>query len=344
MKKYLLGVCTALCILGNSAYSAKKTEMVSLASSNIPTHLDEDTKNFMKQGQSILNKIMTEKSDLSPLKQRRLLHDTLAQTLNVTKTDVKSEDVIFTVKGQQIPIRHYKGTNSGRVIYFVHGGGFALGNINTHDQMCRFLCMKTGLDVYSVEYRLAPEHLYPAAYNDVIHAYDALVEKLDAQTKIIVAGDSCGGNLALALVYNRILEHKSLPEKIVLWYPWLDLNVKPLSRDGLDYYYFLTREGLNKYAMVYLQNQYASKVNDPLVSPLFAESSLLSKLPPLLMVSAEFDPLYEEGKIFFEKLKNTSNLHQQYILKDTIHVSGQFMDSFKKAHIAMDEITQFIEK
>ncbi|MBA4250050.1 MAG: hypothetical protein C0432_03850 [Candidatus Puniceispirillum sp.] len=344
MKKYLLGLYAALCVFGNGSDSQSKPEMVSLTPNNIPMHLDGDTKKFMQSAQCILKKIMKENADLSPLKQRRLLHNTLAQTLNTTKTDVKSEDLIFTVKGQQIPIRHYKGTKTGQVIYFVHGGGFALGNIDTHDQMCRFLCLKSGLDIYSVEYRLAPEHVYPAAYNDVIHAYDALLERLDPQTKIIVAGDSCGGNLALALVYNRILENKPLPEKIVLWYPWLDLNVKPLSRDGLDYYYFLTREGLNKYAMVYLQNQYGNKVNDPLVSPLYAESPLLSKLPPVLMVSAEYDPLYEEGKIFFEKLKNVNNLHEQYILKDTIHVSGQFMDSFQKAHTAMDEINKFIEK
>lgn len=325
-------------------YAEQKTDLVAVKSTHIPSHLDQDTQTFMQKAQCILKNIMKEHADLSVLKQRRLLHNTLAQTLNVTKTDIQSEDIVFATETHNIPIRHYKGQKTGKVIYFIHGGGFALGNIETHDQMCRFLCMKTGLDVYSVEYRLAPEHVYPAAYNDVIQAYDVLVKRLDSKTKVIVAGDSCGGNLALALTYHCISEKKAMPEKVVLWYPWLDLNVKPLSRNTIDYYYFLTREGLNKYAMVYLQNQYAAKVNDPLVSPIFADTTLLAKLPPVLMISAEYDPLYQEGKIFFKKLKEVNDSHKQYMLNDTIHVSGQFMDSFQKAHEAMDAINNFIEK
>lgn len=340
-------VCFSMIIyfVTGQSYADQKTDESSVSkSSYIPSHLDQDTQTFMQKAQYLLKKIMAEHTDLSVLKQRRLLHNTLAQTLNVTKTDVRSEDIVFEIETHNIPVRHYKGYKTGRAIYFIHGGGFALGNINTHDQMCRFLCMKTGLDVYSVEYRLAPEHVYPAAYNDVIQAYDVLVKRLSSNTKIIVAGDSCGGNLALALAYRCILEKKAIPDKVIVWYPWLDLNVKPLSRDGIDYYYFLTREGLNKYGMIYLQNQYEDKVNDPLVSPIFADASLLAKLPPVLMISAQYDPLYHEGKLFSQKLKEVNASYEQYILHDTIHVSGQFMDSFQKAHDAMDVINNFIEK
>ncbi len=204
--------------------------------------------------------------------------------------------------------RHYvpRGSERAPLLVFVHGGGFALCNLDTHDLPCRVLCAQANMHVLSVEYRLAPEAPYPAAIEDVHAALryaQANAQALGADpARIAIGGDSAGGNLAAVVTQQAKLRGEPLPALQLLIYPAVDSTRDAASMDAFAEGLFLTRADVHWFREAYLKHTDRS---DPRVSPLLAKD--LSGLPPTVLVTAGFDPLRDEGEAYARALEAAGN-------------------------------------
>ncbi len=206
--------------------------------------------------------------------------------------------------GGELKLRIYtpKGKGPFPLIVFFHGSGFVICSLDTHDTMCRHLCAGSGAVVVSVDYRLAPEHKFPAGPDDCLAATRwaaAHAAELDADpARIALAGDSAGGNLA-AVTALRVRDEggPALCAQLLI-YPVTDADTNNASyRDNAEGY-GLTRDGMIWFWNHYLGNQ--ADAANPHVSPLRAES--LAGLPPAFVQTAEYDPLRDEGELYASRL------------------------------------------
>ncbi|MUM16778.1 alpha/beta hydrolase [Mycobacterium sp. CBMA271] len=214
----------------------------------------------------------------------------------------------FSIPGPAGPIgvRHYKPVvdRTGVLLVFFHGGGWVIGDLETHDQPCRQTCRDAGVSVLSVDYRLAPEHKAPVPAQDCLAAYLWAVEHAAelgvAPDRIAVGGDSAGGNLA-AVVAQQARDTGAQPPLLqFLIYPAVDFTVRRPSRDLFAEGFFLTKAAMDGFESHYLDGSEIDKA-DPQVSPILADN--LAGLPPALITTAGFDPLRDEGNEYAEKLR-----------------------------------------
>jgi acetyl esterase len=212
--------------------------------------------------------------------------------------------------GRDIPARVYTpaealGERPGLLLW-LHGGGWVIGDLDTADSTCRALANRSGAVVVSVDYRLAPEHPAPAALEDCTVALAWAVESAEVlgatADKVAVGGDSAGGNLA-ALLCHRVRDDFG-PEIDfqLLVYPATDLTLGHPSIEENAEGYFLTRDSMRWFVGCYLGD---GDPGDPAVSPLHAPS--LAGLPPALVITAEFDPLRDEGEAYAVALRDAGN-------------------------------------
>ena len=211
---------------------------------------------------------------------------------------------IVTVNGS-LPARHYAPAHGARaplLVYF-HGGGFALGSLDTHDHLCRSLCQGAQIHVLSAEYRKAPEFPYPAALEDALAAFryaQAHAGALGADaTRVAVGGDSAGANLATFVA--RRTRADNPPFAQILIYPVTN-RASTHSRELFERGFFLTRADI-----AWFDKQYSGERanDDPDLSPLLDDN--LQGLCPALLVTAEFDPLRDEGEAYARKLTAAGN-------------------------------------
>ena len=208
-----------------------------------------------------------------------------------------------------IPLRVYRpagvpASTPLAVLVFFHGGGWVIGDLETHDVLCRQLTAGSGVSVVSVDYRLAPEHKFPAAVDDawaatrwvVAHAGELAVDA----SRLAVGGDSAGGNLAAVVAL--LARDKGAPAIAVqvLIYPVTDLVGETRSYRDFAEGYLLTREGMRWFIAHYLTAE--AEAADWRASPLRAQS--LAGLRPALIVTAGFDPLRDEGEAYAERLRD----------------------------------------
>jgi acetyl esterase len=188
-------------------------------------------------------------------------------------------------------------------LVFFHGGGFVLGDLETHDGLCRILANESGCRVASIDYRLAPEHPFPAAVEDCTAAVDWVAANaaelgIDA-ARLAVGGDSAGGNLAA--VCALLAKQKGSPKLSfqLLIYPVTQLGGPDTAsmRENAKGY-FLEKASMDWFTRLYCPD--AAHRNDPRLSPLLAKD--LSGLPPAYVATAGFDPLRDEGKDYADKL------------------------------------------
>jgi acetyl esterase len=205
----------------------------------------------------------------------------------------------------EMPIRIYtpEGTGPFPVLVFFHGGGWVICNLDTHDGTCRSLANGAPCIVVSVDYRLAPEHKFPAAPEDCYAATRWVAEHV-AQfngdpLRLAVGGDSAGGNLAA--VISQMARDKGGPALSfqLLIYPATDFTADTLSKKENGDGYFLTEKDMTWFTNHYLNSE--EDKQNPLASPLLAAN--LSGLPPALVITAEYDPLRDEGAMYGQKLK-----------------------------------------
>lgn len=205
-----------------------------------------------------------------------------------------------------IPARHYAtAAPDAPLLVFFHGGGFVLGDLDSHDDLCRLICRDADLHVLSVDYRLAPEHKAPAAAEDGFAAYRWALEhaaELGADpARIAVGGDSAGGNIAAVVAQRARDERLPSPALQLLIYPWTNLAAQTRSQTLFANGYFLTKADLHWFRDKYLTDAPVA-VTDPVVSPLLADD--LSGLAPALMLTGGFDPLRDEGIQYADALRS----------------------------------------
>lgn len=189
------------------------------------------------------------------------------------------------------------------LLVFFHGGGFVVGDLDTHDGLCRLLCRDAGVHVLAVDYRLAPEHPAPAAIDDCYAAYRWAVEHAAEfgadPSKVAVGGDSAGGNLAAVVSQLARNDAITLPALQVLFYPATDFSSDTRSKTLFADGFFLTKSDMDWFRDNYLAGS-ALAVDDPRISPLLAQD--LAGLPPAMVLTGGFDPLRDEGNQYAEAL------------------------------------------
>lgn len=206
-----------------------------------------------------------------------------------------------------IALRNYTpvaaATEALPTLVFYHGGGFVIGNLDTHDGLCRILANEAGVRVIAIDYRLAPEHKFPAAVDDAYAALafveaNAMELGVDAN-RLAVGGDSAGG--ALAAVMAQMAKEKGGPGLAfqLLLFPVTQIGGETNSLRDFAEGHFLERAGLEWFFEAYLPKD--ADRNDPRISPLSAGS--FSGLPPAYLMTAECDPLHDEGVRYADVLR-----------------------------------------
>jgi acetyl esterase len=235
---------------------------------------------------------------------RRIYRDTRA----ALAPEAPQADVRLLVFDGKLAVRSYRPAGAKDVlpalVYF-HGGGWTIGDLDTHDVVCRQLAVGAGCAVFSVDYRLAPETPFPAAVEDCIAATRHVHENHSSlnidKARIAVGGDSAGGNLA-AVVALHARDAGGPPIVFqLLVYPATDQRCALPSHEKNGQGYLLTREAIDFFRACYLPD---SKVwNDWRASPLLAASH--ARLPPAYVLTAGYDPLVDEGRAYAERLEKS---------------------------------------
>jgi acetyl esterase len=219
---------------------------------------------------------------------------------------VAVSDVSIPGPAGRIPARHYRPASAepAPLLVFYHGGGWTIGDLDTHDALCRLTCRDADVHVLSIDYRLAPEHPAPAAVDDAYAAFRWAREHVGdlgaIPGKIAVGGDSAGGNLAA--VVSQLARDDGGPMPVLQWliYPRTDCTAKTRSLTLFADGFLLTKADIDWFEAKYLGGS-GVEPTDPRVSPLLADT--LSGLPPALIATAGFDPLRDEGDRYAAALR-----------------------------------------
>jgi acetyl esterase len=271
-----------------------------------------------------------------PVPDSRVAYDQLAGFAGEPGPVAHTEDL----SADGVPVRLYRPEGDGPhpVLIWIHGGGWVLGSIDGYDTVARDLCNRAACLVVSVGYRLAPEHPFPAAVDDVATAAAWVRSAIGAHggdpERLAVAGDSAGGNLA-AVLANRMPGVFRLQ---VLVYPATDLTMSHASVTENGDGYLLTQD-----AMVWFTNHYLGGA-DPRhahASPLHADDATLAAAPPALVVTGEFDPLRDEGAAYAARLSalgvpvehahHDGMIHAFFAMRGMIPAGGSALDQVAAA-------------
>ena len=240
---------------------------------------------------------------------------------------------IRDVSAGGVPARLYHPTdarNTGLLVYY-HGGGWVIGGLDSHDGICKSLAQRTGHAVLSIDYRMGPEHPFPAAVEDALcslrWAYENASELGINPDRIAVGGDSAGGNLAAIVAQQR-------PVPLVfqmLIYPATDMTQSFDSHEENAAGPVLTKQAMEWFIGHYMPATADKK--DPLASPFFSPDSLFVGAPPALVITAEHDPLRDEGEAYGRKLIENG------VPTSIIRYYGMFHSFFSMHHLMDDANT-----
>ena len=227
-------------------------------------------------------------------------------------------------------------------ILFFHGGGWTTESVETYDRVCARMAQSTGQIVVSVEYRLAPEHRFPTGLEDCYAAAQAMLrgEILPEVTPehVTIMGDSAGGNLAAAVCLMARDKNELLPGKQILIYPAVNScyteasPYKSVKTNGTGY--LLTSVKMEDYVILYQRTEEDRK--NPYFAPILAEN--FRDLPDTLVLTAQYDPLRDEGEAYAKKLKKAGNLVEHHRIKGALH--GYFALGIE--HLYVQESFQYM--
>ncbi|NTV89524.1 MAG: alpha/beta hydrolase [Clostridiales bacterium] len=234
-------------------------------------------------------------------------------------------DLTVSAGGRRIPVRVFEPDirAGAKVLIFFHGGGWVTGNINTYTKVCANMANRTGRTVISVDYRLAPEHPFPVGLEDCYAVVREAFRRLDVlkcrREDITLIGDSAGGNLAAAVSLMARDRGEFLVDRQILIYPatWNnhaeDSPFESIRENGTDY--ILTSKRIQDYMELYART--GEDRNNPYFAPLLEKD--LSGQPDTLIITAEFDPLRDEGEEYGRRLEAAGNKVFVFRIKDALH-------------------------
>lgn len=231
------------------------------------------------------------------------------------------QDLSFSQGGVHIFVRTYHPSGADAALpalVYLHGGGWTIGDLDTHDVLCRSLCVQAECVVVAVDYRLGPEHKFPAAYDDAVAAWQWVASQADRlgldPERIAIGGDSAGGNLAAAACLG-LRDLGCQPRMQLLIYPSTLMAPDTDSYRANGQGYMLTRESMAWYSGNYLRE--VSDTLDWRAAPLLASSHV--GLPPALVLTAGFDPLRDEGLMYADALSRAGVSSQYICFERQIH-------------------------
>jgi acetyl esterase len=245
----------------------------------------------------------------------------------------------------KISVRIYRSAAANKpcpAVVFFHGGGWVVGDLDTHDGLCRALCNAARCVVMSVDYRLAPEHKYPAAAEDAYAATiwireHAAVLDVDPR-RVAVAGDSAGGNLAAATaLMTRDRGQPPLAAQVLI-YPIADGDFETPSYQEFADGYMLTRGAMKWFFRQYLSGEHEAQ--EPYVCP--AQAANLRGLPPALVITAEYDPLRDEAEAYARRLQAAGVPSQLTRYDGMVHGFLRRLNMFDAARVALSEVSSFL--
>lgn len=246
-------------------------------------------KNFLKTAQPIVNRI--------PLMNQRSYQTTFF-TLKPLPSDVIYDEIEdFSYKAEWvIPPEE----DPEKVIFYTHGGGYGMGDLISSRALIAPIAKKTGIRIFSFEYRLAPEHPFPAAFDDAKEAYEYVLGQGYSPGNIIAFGESAGGGLAVSNILRLIAEGKEAPKCLVTISPWSDLTATGQT-------YFLNEDKDPLLRGKYLKRLADSYVGDdsplnPYISPAFA--SYDDRFPPTLIQAGSDEVLLDDSKLLYNAMKD----------------------------------------
>jgi len=227
-----------------------------------------------------------------------------------------------------------------RVMLYLHGGGYVLGSLNTHRSLVGRLAQRCGLNVLTINYRKAPDHPFPAALDDARRAYRWLLRHGHQPHDIVVAGDSAGGGLALALLLALRDAGEPMPVAGIGLSPWTDLNlpVSALRRVAREEGLLLEALQMRNWGPLYAHK---TALSHPLLSPLQAD---LHGLPPLLIQVSTAEVLYDDALRFADKARAAGVPVTLQPFEGLVHWWHLFWRIVPEARQALDQVAAFLEK
>ena len=271
--------------------------------------------------------------------EQRRIYDAMCKVFHqpyppgVTATDVSADGV---------PVRVYTAGAPDLTVMYYHGGGFVVGGLDSHDDVCAEICARTGYRVVSVDYRLSPESHHPAAFDDAWTATQwAAVEFGDP---FVLCGDSAGGNLAASVAHHARGRLKGVRGQVLI-YPGLGGDGTAPSYQENAYAPMLSLAEVKFYETIRLAEGQAKPQNDPTYAPL--QDSDFAGLPPTVIITADCDPLRDDAGTYADKLRaegvkvhwiNEPGLVHGYLRAR--HMSKRAHDSFERIEIAVESLGQ----
>lgn len=321
--------------------------MQSFRSRSAEAALDTESLALLRAGESVDNPPIEEMT----VAESRAAYETLFMSLAPSRIEVDRviEDRLPDACGGR-PYRLYLPMHAASpmpALVFLHGGGWSMGSPASYDHVTRWLCQRAGVAVLSLDYRLAPEHPFPAALEDAAQAFrwfaaNAAALSIDP-SRIAVGGDSSGGTLAAVMTHQMRRDPIARVAAQVLMYPVLTLEPEAPYRSRAELGaggYFLTSRGIDRAAERYLTS--AELARDPRVSPILEPD--LSGLPPTLVVTGGFDPLRDECTHYAARLSQAGSIAHYRCFAGTIHGFLSFAGALSAGRKGLDYVSAWLQK
>jgi monoterpene epsilon-lactone hydrolase len=231
------------------------------------------------------------------------------------------------------------GAMADRVIFYLHGGGYTIGSINTHREMISHISRAAGARALAIDYRLAPEHPFPAAVEDSTTAYRWLISTGVEPTRLVIAGDSAGGGLTVATLVALRDAGDPLPAAAVCISPWVDMEgLGESMKTKADVDPMIPADDSHRAAQAYLGG---ADPRSPLAAPLYAD---LTGLPPLLIHVGTSEVLLDDSTRLAERARSAGVEVVLEVWEDMIHVWHYFASMLPEGQQAIDRIGEFIRE
>lgn len=272
--------------------------------------------------------------------------DGLAMLAAPMEQGVSAEDFSLSAPGREIPVRLYKPIQQNPdhpMLVYMHMGGGVIGDLETCHAFCSLLCKAIEAPVMSIDYRLAPEHKFPAGLDDCLFAYEWALknaETLGAPPALAaIGGDSMGGNFTAIIAQEMVRQEKPIPVLQLMIYPATDIANQKGSHTLYGDCYPLTTELMDWFMDHYVPD--GQDLSDLRISPAL-ELSDLGKLPPAIIATAGFDPLVDDGEAYARKLE-AAGIRAEYVCYDSLaHGFTAFMAASPAARAACEDIASRI--